>query len=88
MWRGDILVTDIEELEILNTIEVHARTLNAKEVLMPKNGEEFVLSSQMDESSRQEDIKVSEHPPQIRITLHEARSTTMFFKESRTVLSH
>ena len=55
---------------------------------MPENGEDFVLSSQMDQSSWQEDIKVSEHPPQIRITLHEARSPTMFFKESRTVLSH
>ena len=75
-------------LKILNTSEIHARTLKAKEVLMPKNGEEFLFSSQMDQSGWQEDIKVSENPPEFRITLHEARSTTMFFKERRTVLSH
>ena len=37
------MVTDIEELEVLNTAEIHVRTLNAKEVLMPENGEEFVF---------------------------------------------
>ena len=57
------MVTDIEELEVLNTAEIHAWTLNAKEVLMPENGEEFVLSSQMDQSSWQEEIWYSEHPP-------------------------
>ena len=55
---------------------------------MPQNGEEFVFSSQMDQSSWQEEIKVSDHPPQFRIALHDEKSTTMFFKESRTGFSH
>ena len=49
--------------------------------LMPKNGEDFFLS-QMDQSSWQGEIRYSENPPQFRISLHEVRSTRMFFKES------
>ena len=33
------MVADNEELENLNASEIHARRLNAKEVLMPKNVE-------------------------------------------------
>ena len=32
------MVGDVEELEILDALEVHARRLNAKVVLMPNNG--------------------------------------------------
>ena len=33
------MVADIEELENLDASEIHARRLNAREVLMPKDGE-------------------------------------------------
>ena len=42
IWNGDIFVADIEELEILDASEVHARRLNAKEIMTPKNGEKFM----------------------------------------------
>ena len=32
-WKGDILVADIEELEQMDASEIHAKRLNAKEVL-------------------------------------------------------
>ena len=32
IWKGDILVGDIEELEQMDASEIHARRLNAKEV--------------------------------------------------------
>ena len=35
IWKGDIMVADIEELEEMDTWELHARRLNAKDVLMP-----------------------------------------------------
>ena len=41
MEFGKILVADMEELEILDASESHARILNAKEKLTPKNGEIF-----------------------------------------------
>ena len=33
IWKGDILVTDVEELENLGASEIRHRRLNAKEVL-------------------------------------------------------
>ena len=43
VWNGDILVADIEELEEMDASELHARRLNAKEVLMPMKSEKFVF---------------------------------------------
>ena len=43
IWTGDILVADIEELENLDASEIHARRLNAKEVITPKSGEPFTF---------------------------------------------
>ena len=37
------MVADIEELEISDASEVHARRLNAKEVIMPKRGEHLIF---------------------------------------------
>ena len=37
------MVADIEELEILGASEIHARRLNAKEIVTPKNGEHFII---------------------------------------------
>ena len=31
IWKGDILVADIEELEQMDASEIHAKRLNAKE---------------------------------------------------------
>ena len=39
IWKRDVMVADIEELEILDASEVHARRLNEKEVLRQKKGE-------------------------------------------------
>ena len=39
--KGDILVADIEQLEKMDGSEIHAKRLNAKEVLTPKNCEQI-----------------------------------------------
>ena len=36
IWKGDIMVADIEELEQMDASELHAKRLNAKEVLTPQ----------------------------------------------------
>ena len=43
IWRGDIMVADIEELEEMDASELLARRLNAKEVLTPMRGEQFTF---------------------------------------------
>ena len=43
IWKGDILVADIEELEQMDESEIHAWRLNAREVLTPLSGEKFIF---------------------------------------------
>ena len=43
IWKGDIVVADIEELEQMDASEIYAKRLNAKEVLTPMSGEKFIF---------------------------------------------
>ena len=43
IWKGDIMIADIEELEEMVASELHAWRLNAKEVLTPMKGENFIF---------------------------------------------
>ena len=43
IWKGDILVADIEELEKLDASDIHPRRINPKEVLTPQRGEDFIF---------------------------------------------
>ena len=40
--KGDVLVADLEELEKMDASEIHAKRLNAKEVLTHTNGEKYI----------------------------------------------
>ena len=44
IWKGNILVADIEEVEQMDASEFHARRLNAKEVITPMRGEMLKFS--------------------------------------------
>ena len=39
IWKGDVLIADLEELEMLNTSEIYSKRFIAKEKLFPKQGE-------------------------------------------------
>ena len=43
IWKVDILVTDVEELEEMDASGIHANRLNTKEVVTPTEGENFVF---------------------------------------------
>ena len=45
IWKGDIMVADIEELEEMDASELHGRRLNAREVLTPQNGGTIYISN-------------------------------------------
>ena len=57
IWKGDILVADIEELEEMDASEIHAGRLNAKEVLTPMSGEKFMFPIADDWSNSLEEIR-------------------------------
>ena len=42
IWKGDILVADIEELEKMDASESRAKRFNAKGVLTPQHGDKFI----------------------------------------------
>ena len=39
IWKGDVLIGDLEELETMDASEIYSKRLNAKEVIFPKQGE-------------------------------------------------
>ena len=43
IWKGDILVADIEEFETMDASEICSKRLNAKEVIFPKETGEFIF---------------------------------------------
>ena len=45
IWKGDILVADIEELEQMDASEIYVRRLNAKEVSTPMKNEKMFIPS-------------------------------------------
>ena len=43
IWKGDILVADLEELETMDASEIYSKRLNAKEVIFPKENGKFIF---------------------------------------------
>ena len=43
IWKGDTMVADIEQLEKMDASEIHAKRLNAKEVLTPMKDDIFLF---------------------------------------------
>ena len=54
IWKGDVLIADLEELETMDTSEIYSKRLNAKEVF---------FQSQMDESKPLKETRNWEYPP-------------------------
>ena len=43
IWKGDILVADIEELETMGASDIYSKRLNAKEVIFPRENGNFIF---------------------------------------------
>ena len=43
IWKGDMLVADIEELEMMYSSEIYSKRLNAKEVIFPEENGNFIF---------------------------------------------
>ena len=79
IWKGDIVVADVEELKI------HARRLNAKDVLAPEEGDKSKIPVRR-WKSWQEMIKKSERPSQLGFHSATGKSIEMICREMRTDL--
>ena len=43
IWKGDVLVADLEKLETMDASEIYSKRLNAKEVIFPKENGKFIF---------------------------------------------
>ena len=43
IWKGDVLIADLEELETMDASEIHAKRLYAKEVIFPAENGKFIF---------------------------------------------
>ena len=57
IWKGDVLIADLEELETMNASKIYSKRLSAKEVIFPQKMEFLFFQSQMDESNLLEEIR-------------------------------
>ena len=83
IWKGDVLVADIEELESMDASEIYAKRLNAKEVIFHSKVKNSYYQSQMGKLNLLEEIRNWEHPPWCGITQFEERSTKWFLVHVR-----
>ena len=49
IWKGDILVADIEDLETMDASEIYSKRLHAKEVIFPQKNGKFIFPVADDE---------------------------------------
>ena len=63
IWKGDTLVADIEELEMMDASEIRAKRLNAEEVLTREYGEQFIFPVEDGTVKPLEEVDVWNHPP-------------------------
>ena len=83
---GRILVADIEELEEMDASELHARRLNAKEVLTPTKGEKFkfpVADGTVKISGEDQDLRTSTF---LRDSPDRGEKNKIIFEENQTGL--
>ena len=57
IWKGDVLIANLEEVETMDASEICSKRLNAKEVVFPQKGEFVFFQSQVDESKPLEEIR-------------------------------
>ena len=43
IWKGDVLIADLEELETMDALEIYSKRLNAKEVIFPNDKGELIF---------------------------------------------
>ena len=61
IWKGDVLIADLEELETMDASEIYSKRLNAKEVIFSKQGEFIfpIADGRITLPGRDQDLKTS-----------------------------
>ena len=89
IWKGDVLVADIEELETMDAPEIYSKKdPMPKKQYFPKKMENSFFQSQMDEQILLEEIRNWEHPPWYGITQFEEKVKEIFLENQKGLHLH
>ena len=89
IWKGDVLVADLEELETMDASEIYSKKrLNAKEVILHKENGKFIFQPQMDELNFLEEIRNWEHPPWYGNTQFDEKIKGIFLESQQGLFHH
>ena len=80
IWKGDVLVAEIEELETMDASKIYSKRLNAKEVIFPKENGNFIFpvaDGRIKLSGGDQDLRtptlIREHPIEEKVRIHQGR---------------
>ena len=62
IWKGGVLIADLEELEMMDASEIYSKRLNAKEVIFHKGKGEFIFpiaDGRIKTSGRDQELRTS-----------------------------
>ena len=88
IWKGDIMVAYIEELETMDASEIYSERLNAKEVIFPKENGKFRFPVADGRKKSLEEIRNWEHPPWYGITQFEENVKEIFLENQKGLHLH
>ena len=84
IWKGDVLIADLEELETMDALEIYSKRLDAKDVVFPKQGEFFPIADGR--------IKFhggdQEHPPWNGTVQFDEKVTYIFLENQKGLFYH
>ena len=83
IWKGDVLVADLEELETMDASEIYSKKNSMRKRSYSPSKENLFFQSQMDESKHPEEIRTREHPPRYGIVQFKEKVTLIFLENQK-----
>ena len=89
IWKGDVLVADIEELETVDASEIYSKKTQCEiGDISQREWKKLFCQPQMDESNFSEEIKTWEHPPLCGIVQFEEKVQEIFLENQKGLFHH
>ena len=87
IWKGDVLIADLEELETMDASEIYSKRLNAKEVIFPKRGEFIfpIAEGRIKTPGGNQELRTS---TLVRLDQFKEKVTFIFLKNQKGLFHH
>ena len=88
IWKGDVMVADIEELETMDASETSSKRLNAKEVIFPKENGKSICPVADERIKLLAEMRNWEHPTWYGNTQFEEKVKGIFLENQNGLFHH